>query len=585
LFGDPAALIGSDAFADIHPDDRDRIRQVFQETLITGQGRRVEYRCVPKDGGIRHVESQRRVVRDQAGEAACVVVVSRDVTERERTARKIREQATLLDEAPDAILVRDLERRITYWSRGAERVYGWTSAEAMGKRALELLGRPGAPQGEETWRTVFEKDNWIGELTHLTKAGLEITVVSRHTLLRDALGQPIAILTINTDITEQKQLEAQFLRVQRVENIGTLAGGIAHDLNNILTPVLMAADILLEQFPEGPVCQTLVTIRKSAVRGSALVNQILQFARGTKSEPVVLQLWHLVMDFSALIQDTFPRSIHIQTQVADDLQLVLVDATQLHQVLLNLCVNARDAMPEGGELRIEASNTVLNQKYFRGQLQPISGPYVVLRVSDTGVGIPATLLDKLFEPFFTTKVYGKGTGLGLSTVANIVRSHRGIVDVSSRPGQGTVFEVYLPAATGPKSPDAVAAAAEVPAGQGEHILLVDDEVAVLAMTRELLEANHYRVTSAQNGGDALKFFREHAADIDAIVTDLMMPGLDGSSLIRAVKHIAPETRIICISGLASDEKLAELDQSSVRALLRKPYSAYDFLVTLRDALS
>jgi two-component system, cell cycle sensor histidine kinase and response regulator CckA len=343
--------------------------------------------------------------------------------------------------------------------------------------------------------------------------------------------------------------------------------------------------MLLDQFPEGPVRQSLATIRQSAVRGSALVNQILQFARGTKGEPVVLQLRHLLIDFSALIRDTFPRSIHIQTQIAPDLQLVMVDATQVHQVLLNLCVNARDAMPEGGELRIEAANIVLDRKYFPGQPQPVSGPHVVLRVSDTGVGIPPTLLDKLFQPFFTTKVHGKGTGLGLSTVSNIVRSHRGFIKVSSQPGRGTSFEVYLPTATAAKSPEPVPSTAGVPIGRGEHILLVDDELAVLAMTRELLEANHYQVTTARTGDDALRFFREHAKDIDAIVTDLMMPGLDGPSLVRAVKQTAPEAPIICISGLASEEKLAELDRGAVRALLRKPYTAYDFLVTLRAALS
>lgn len=210
---------------------------------------------------------------------------------------------------------------------------------------------------------------------------------------------------------------------------------------------------------------------------------------------------------------------------------------------------------------------------------------MVLRVVDTGEGIPAPLLDKLLQPFFTTKVQGKGTGLGLSTVANIVRSHHGFINVISEPGEGTAFEVYLPAATRAKSPDPVPSATGAPTGQGEHILLVDDELAILAMTRELLEANHYRVTTAQSGDDALRFFQAHAQDIDVIVTDLMMPGLAGPSLIRAVKQIAPVARVVCISGLAAEVKLAAMERSAVRALLRKPYSAYDFRVTLRAALT
>lgn len=585
LFGDPAQLLGKDAFTEIHPADRERVWQAFQEALTTGKGQRVNFRFLLKDGSIRHIESQRSVIHDSDGTVTHVVVVSRDVTEQEQAVIKIREQAALLDQATDAIFVRDLEQRITYWNQGAERVYGWKPEEVLAKRASELLYRRDSPQRGDIWKTVLTKGDWMGELTHVTKEGREIKVVSRRTLLRNPTGVPVAMLDINTDITEKKELEAQFLRGQRLENIGSLAGGIAHDLNNILAPVLMATEILREQLPAGPAQQILDTVKSSALRGSDLVNQILQFARGTKGEPIVLQLRHVIRDFTALVKNTFPRTIQIQAKLPNELHLVTADTTQLHQVLLNLCVNARDAMPDGGTLTIEAANAVLDQKVFSGQPQPVSGNYVMLSVSDTGTGIPPAVQEKIFQPFFTTKDPGKGTGLGLSTVASIVRNHNGHLELASAPGQGTTFKIYLPASVQRETATAGHSPTAAPLGRGEHILLVDDELALLEMTREMLEANNYKVSSAKNGAEALSLFQQHRFDIEVIVTDLMMPGLDGPSLVRAVKEIAPEARIICVSGLASEAKLAQLNLAEVRALLRKPYLARDLLVTLREVLA
>ena len=585
LLSDPEALVGTDSFAQVHPEDRERIRKLFADTVATGRGHRAEYRFLRPDGSTRQVESQGSVIRDRDGRITNVVVVSRDVTDREHTQQLIREQAALLDQAPDAIFVRDLALKITYWNKGAERLYGWTSTEAIGRRAHELLGKPGSHDSPEAWQALFEHGDWIGELSQVTQTGREIIVSAHRTLLRDSSGNPVAIFSINTDITEKKQFEAQFLRSQRLENIGALAGGIAHDLNNVLAPVMMLTDLLREELKDENSRRMLDTVRASARRGSDLVKQILQFARGSGDEPFTLHLKHVIKETGALVRETFPRSIRLSIQIDEDLRLVSGDATKLHQVLLNLCLNARDAMPEGGQLAIKAANILLDRKVFPTQPQPISGAFVLLAVSDTGTGIPTHLLDRIFQPFFTTKTHNTGSGLGLSTVANIVRAHSGFIEVFSELEKGTTFEIYLPAAAEMEAVALSSPPKPPPVGRGEWVLLVDDERAILRMTNALLEACQYHVLSAQNGADALALFQQHKHIIDVVVTDLMMPIMDGPEFIQEIRRSSPEMKIIGMSGLAAENKLAEAVESNVQFLLRKPYTAAEMLVALRQTLS
>jgi PAS domain S-box-containing protein len=544
-----------------------------------------ELHQVVKAGKQIVVESRWTLLRDEQTRPKSILVINTDVTERRRAERQIREQAELLDEARDAIFVRDLEQRVTYWSKGAERLYGWKAEEILGKPASEILYRRDAPKRDEIWKAVLEKDEWTGELKQVTKSGQDIVVVSRRTLLRDPQGNPTAVLIINTDITEKKQLEEKFLRAQRLESIGALAGGIAHDLNNMLAPVLMAAELLQDEVSGEMGTKMLETIRVSANRGSDMVKQILSFARGVTGEPVVLQLRHLIKDMARLVQDTFPRSIRVQTRVANDLQPILGDATQLHQVLLNLCVNARDAMPNGGTLLIEAQNLVLKNQSVRGADRPVSGPFVLLTVSDTGTGIPQELLDKIFQTFFTTKAPGKGTGLGLSTVTNIVKNHGGFVEVSSEVGKGTSFKVHLRATGQAAQQMTEAQPAELPEGRGEQILLMDDELALLEMTRETLESYGYRVLAAGHGADALLLYQQHRSQITAVITDVMMPVMDGPALVRALRNLNSDVKIICVSGLASEHKLAEIDESHVRSFITKPFTSATLLKTVRQVIA
>src|SRR6266581_7334072 len=416
ILGDLEIVRGTGSFQEIHPDDRERIRGIFHETIATGVGQRAEFRFLLKDGTVRYVESQGSVMRDKRGKVTNVIVVSRDVTERKQAEEQIREQAALLGKAHDAICVMDLDQRILYWNKGAEFLYGWTAAEAIGQIAGELLFKKDASHLMEALKSLMAKREWKGELRQTTQAGADLIVESRWTLVFDNDGRPKSILVINTDVTEKKKLETQFFRSQRLENIGMLASGIAHDLNNVLSPIMMAVPMLRDRVTHPTDRKLLDMLDRSVRRGAELVRQILSFARGAEGEHKLIQLRHLLTDLDKMVLETFPKSIRLQKKIDPDLWSIRANATQIHQVLLNLCVNARDAMPGGGMLVLRARNSQIEEAHARRHPEVKPGPAVAITVSDTGMGIASEMLEEIFEPFFTTKEPGKGTGLGLATV-------------------------------------------------------------------------------------------------------------------------------------------------------------------------
>jgi PAS domain S-box-containing protein len=442
LFPGPDSLAGTEAFGEAHPEDQLRMQCFFRGIAFTGRAQRAEYRVALEGGAVRHIEAQGSAMRDAAGRISHVLLVSRDITSRKQADERIQEQAELLDKARDAICLKDLSQHILYWNKSAERLYGWNAQEAIGRSANDLLLAGDDARAMPALRELIRRGQWQGELHQVDRQGRSLIAESRWTLLRDQQGRAKSILVINTDITEKKQTEARLLRTQRMETIGAVAGGIAHDLNNSLALVLMAADTLQKEVSSEAGRRLLETIKRSAGHGAQMVQQILSFARGSGGGHRTLQLKLLLAEMEGFIRSLFPRSIRITTHTADDLRPILGDATQLHQILLNLCVNARDAMPEGGALRIEAANVEEGQ-WLAGQRWP--GPHVMLAVTDSGQGMTPEVQERIFEPFFTTKAEGRGTGLGLSTVVSIVKAHGGFVNFSSQPGQGTVFRVYLPA--------------------------------------------------------------------------------------------------------------------------------------------
>lgn len=509
--------------------------------------------------------------------------VQAELYERERSEAKIRQQAALLDITSDAIFVLNLENEILLWNKGAEQLYGWQAREAITISGNELLN-PNFPQLENLVDTVLETGKWQGELHHITKEGKAILVDSRWTLMLEA-GQPQSILVVNTDITQKKQLEQQFLHAQRLEGLGTLAGGIAHDLNNILTPVLAIAQLLQLKLPgANESVQHLLKLQETNVkRGAELVKQVLSFARRTESRRTVLQVRHLISEVKQIAIETFPKSISLYVSVEPDLWTISADATQLHQVLLNLCVNARDAMPNGGTLSILAENLMIDESYAQSVADAQVGPYVAITVTDTGMGIPPEIVDRIFEPFFTTKAVGKGTGLGLSTVIGIIKNHGGFIKLYSEVGQGTQFSVYLPALQTSVVPQAENS--KLLEGHGELILVVDDEAAICEVTKVSLEAYNYRVLTANDGIEAVTLYAEHKNEISAVLMDMMMPDMDGSTAIRTLQKLDPLVRIIAVSGLMSHDRVQKMVGMSIETCLSKPYTTQELLRKLHTVLA
>jgi two-component system, cell cycle sensor histidine kinase and response regulator CckA len=512
-------------------------------------------------------------------------VIHRDITERKQAERRLIEQAAMLNQAQEAILVRDLDGGIRFWNQGAERLYGWSAEEVVGRPVKDLLYRGNTSQVEQAMQAVVENGEWVGEIRQFAKDGRELVIDAHWTLIRDEQGAPQSILAINSDITEKKQLEAQFLRAQRLESIGTLASGIAHDLNNVLSPVLMAVQLLQMRLPDESSQRILDVLQQNVLRGSEMVKQVLSFARGTTGERVTIQPKHLLKEVIAILREIFPKNITVHYSVPSDLHSLSGDPTQIHQVLMNLCVNARDAMQaSGGTLTIAAENKFVDQQFAGMTPNAKPGQYVVITIADTGTGIAPDLLDKIFDPFFTTKGIGHGTGLGLSTVHSIIKSHGGFVTVYSEVGKGTSFHLYLPelAAAPPLSPAALPT--DLPMGQGELILVVDDERAIREITQGTLEAYGYRVLTAADGTEAIVLYAQHKDEVRLVLTDMMMPYLDGPALIRSLQKINPAVEVIASSGLTETERAREAELLGVKTYLIKPYTAQDLLHTLHNAL-
>ena len=373
-----------------------------------------------------------------------IVTNYRDVTERKLSEERIRSQAMLLNQTSDAIILRDVDDVIRFWSKGAERVYGWLADEVLGKPITAVVTDDGRSH-QAASEAVRMEERWTGELTHHRKDGAAIAVLCRWTLLRNASGAPQSILSIHTDVTEKKKLEEQLLRTQRMESIGALAGGIAHDLNNILSPILLCIGKLKRDAADRATRETLELLETSAKRGAQMVKQVLAFGRGVQGEALPVQPLQIAKEVGQIIRETFPRSIHFSLQCGHEPWTIKGNPTQLHQIVMNLCVNARDAMPNGGFLSLELRNTTLDASDSAQNPAAVPGPYLVIKVTDTGSGIPTAIRERIFEPFFTTKDFDRGSGLGLSTVLSIAKSHGGFVRLESVVGSGTTFEVFLPA--------------------------------------------------------------------------------------------------------------------------------------------
>jgi PAS domain S-box-containing protein len=566
-----------------------QLQEKLQQAIASAAGGeliRFEAEHILANGSSIFVDFSLKPVFDDKGKVIMLIPEGRDITDRKRAEQKIRQQAALLDVTTDAIVVRDLQSQIKFWNKGAEKIYGWQATEAIGRDARSLLYGTVSTEVETAYATVLSKGEWQGELHKITKTGKSAIVTSRWSSIADEANNPKFILSVDTDITEKKLLEAQFLRAQRLESLGTLASGIAHDMNNVLTPMLGIAQLLPLKLPnlDTQTQRLLQILRESAIRGANLVQQILSFARGAEGEKTSIQLAHILQELVKVARQTFPKSIEISLTLPNELWLVSGDATQLHQVLMNLCVNARDALPKGGKLEIIAENLHIDESYTRIHLDAKVGLYVAVTVTDNGIGISPENIERIFEPFFTTKEPGKGTGLGLSTVIGIIKSHQGFVRVYSEIGKGTSFKIYLPAEENIETIDSIQRDLESIEGNEELILVVDDEASIREITRSALENYHYRVLIASNGVEAIALYAQHKDEIAVVLLDLMMPSLDTPSIIRTLERINPQIQIIAMSGLSSNEQITNANYASVRTFLAKPFTTQNLLKTLSETL-
>ena len=489
--------------------------------------------------------------------------------------------AGILASAMDAIVTVDENQRIVLFNAAAEKMFRCPAQDALGQSLDRLIPQRFQAAHREHIH-VFGETNVTQRAMGKTRAlfglrsdGEEFPIEASISQI-DADGHRLFTAIIR-DISDKKRLEAQFLRAQRMESIGTLAGGIAHDLNNVLSPILTAVELLQMRLTDESSQRLLNILYTNALRGSDMIKQVLSFARGVEGEQIPLQPTHLIKEIIKILTDTVSKNIEIAFSISPDLWSVSGDATQLHQVLMNLCVNARDAMPHGGKLRIEAENVEIDEHYARMYVEAKPGKYVSITVVDTGQGISEQNLSKIFDPFFTTKEYGRGTGLGLSTVAGIVRSHGGFINVYSEPGRGAQFKVYLPAIESVQASPAKASRRDLPAGNGELILVIDDENGIREVAKETLSAFGYRVLVASDGAEAMAVFAAHKNEVKMVITDMMMPYMDGPATIRALRRLDSKVKIIATSGLKAEDKIVEAAQMGVKTFLPKPYTAEKLL--------
>jgi PAS domain S-box-containing protein len=563
-------------FRRIHPDD---LASVHREKKAAAEGaRRVdfEFRIIRPNGEVRWIQQISEMAFDGQGKPVRESGTMQDITERKlaeetlhQAELEVRRQAAFAQFNPNPVLELSATGDVTYYNAATDEM-------------VRLLNQEHPRQILPTGIAAIARECLA---TGKSSRHLE-TQANNRTISWSFFPVPVnrSVHCYATDITESRLLQEKFRHTQRLEAIGSLASGVAHDMNNILAPMLMAAGMLKDKLPSAHDREILALVENGAQRGASVIRQLLTFSSGIEGAHGSVQLRHLLKEMESLMRETFPRDIKISHKISHDLWPVQADVTQMHQVLMNLCVNARDAMPQGGSLKLSAENILLDEAPTQGQAEAKPGPYVIVTVTDTGTGIAPEIIHRIFDPFFTTKGIGKGTGLGLSTVIGIVKSHGGFITVDSEPGRGSAFKVYLPATGRTESGTKDVSTSPFPPGNEELILVVDDEPAILLATNNLLTKSGYRALTANNGEEAIRLFIQHSDSIRLVLTDIMMPVIGGVELIRSLRIIKPDIKVFATSGLAEVSNRDDFTALGVAEIIQKPCVPALLLKSVSQAL-
>jgi len=570
----------------VHPEDRETVETGFRQALQSGHAS-LEFRIIRDDYSIHWVWMEARALSAAAGESTHLSGVIMDITERKQTADSLGEQAQLLDLAHDAIFSTDWNSTITFWSQGAEQMYGWSREEAVGKASRDLLDTTFPDPVKDIESKLVSAGHWEGELVHRRRDGARLLVASRWALRRGADGQPRGYLEINTDVTERRRIEEQLSHTQKLESLGVLAGGVAHDFNNLLTGILGNASLALDgTAPYDRNRVLLEGVMKAAERAADLTRQLLAYAGKGRFIMRTVKLSDLVRKISGMVQASIPKAVQLRLQLTDRLPGIDADPGQLQQIVMNLVINGAEAIgPEGGTVLVRTGVQQVDSQYIdtmssAGELLR-AGEYTSLEVHDTGSGMTEETLARIFDPFFTTKFAGRG--LGLSAVLGIVRAHKGALKVYSKPGQGTTFKVLFPASLSSEGAQPLPFTGDL-SGTGT-VLIVDDEEVVRQTARNTLERYGYKTVTAGDGVNAVDLYRRQPDTISLVLLDLTMPVMSGEEALRELQLINPRVRVLLTSGYNEVEAVQRFAGKGLAGFIQKPYTAAALAEKIKEVLA
>jgi PAS domain S-box-containing protein len=589
-----ADIVGKTDYDFVDKELADFFRENDQKAMTAGKPSSYE-ECVTftDDGHRALLDSTKTPMLDEDGKIVGVLGVGRDVTERKQTEDKIKEALSfnqqIIDSAKQGIIVYDLSLRYRVWNPFMEQITGVKAADVLGKTPLEVFPFLEGSGVLERLQTILKGKtaDSVEFPFHIETTGKSGWTSDSSAALSNATGEVIGVIGIVQNLTEQRETQAQLQQAQKMESIGRLAGGVAHDFNNMLSVILGHAELgLMHLDPTHRVCNDLKEISKTAERSADLTRQLLAFARKQTVSPKVVDLNGIISGMLKMLQGLIGENIHLTCQSAANLWSVKVDPSQIDQILANLCVNARDAIKDNGRITIETQNCTIDTNFCKNHLEAVPGEYVRLSVSDDGVGMDKETILHVFEPFYTTKALGKGTGLGLSTVYGAVKQNNGFINIYSEPGHGTTFSIYLPRDAGSRSGQTMeeeGSVAQVARGQ-ETILLVEDDPAILNVTSQMLEGQGYTVLKASAPGEALQLVSEHSGMIHLLMTDVVMPELNGSDLAKKILASYPQIKRLFMSGYTADviAHHGVLDEGV--HFIQKPFSLSNMAAKVREVL-